>query len=253
MATKEEFVEEVSKLPGVSKKAAEALYDAGYKSLDDLKGLSKEKLTEVNGIGPKTADAVLAGIAEGEAPESAKADEVEVVEKPSAKKTKGKAAKLEKKAAKGEAEEKAEVVEPEQAYRVKIKPDLPEEVLKALQARAIIAAHEPAFKKYHWWYSGGRVKINWRAPKGELSKQRRGFKYRPPRVKVGYGKPAIARGLHATGFEEVPVHNVSELDLVADPKTQAARIGGGVGGRKRKLIEEEAGKRNIRVLNPRRT
>ena len=248
MATKEEFVEEVSKLPGVSKKAAEALWDAGYKSLADLKGVSSEKLQEVKGIGSKTADAILAGVS-GEAAEAAE-DKVEVVEKATAKKTKGKAAKAEKKKAKGD-EEKPEVVEPEAVYRVKIKPELTPEVQHALTVRAIRADQEPGFKKYHWFYSGGRVKEAWRAPKGTLSKQRRGFKYRPPRVKVGYGKPALARGLHPTGFEEVLVANPAELALIADPKTQAARIVGSVGAKKRRDIEAAAAQKNIRILNPR--
>src|ERR1051325_9322688 len=107
MATKEEFIEEVSKLPGVSKKAAEALYEAGYKSLDDLKGVSSETLQTVKGLGAKTAAAIIAGVSEGEAP--AGEDKVEVVEKAAAKKTKGKDAKLEKKKAKGEAEEAPQV------------------------------------------------------------------------------------------------------------------------------------------------
>ena len=247
MATKEEFIEEVSKLPGVSKKAAEALYEAGYKSLEDLKGLSKEDLTKVKGVGPKTADAILEGLAsEGKEAE----DKVEVVEKAAAK-TKGKAAKEAKRAQK--AEEKPEIVEPEAVYKPKIKAELSPELARALQIRKMRADQEPGFKKYHWWYSGGRVKEAWRAPKGTLNKQRRGFKYRPPRVKVGYGKPAMTRGLHPSGFEEVLVHNVNELSLIDDPKTQAARIGGTVGAKKAKDIESKAAERQIRVLNPRRT
>ena len=245
--TKEEFVEEVSKLPGVGRKKAEALYAAGFHNMEQLKKASVDDLQKGEGIGPKVAQAIYDGVHQGEGETETAADTVEVVEaKP---KTKGKAAKAEKKKAK---EETAKVVEPEAVYKPKIKPELTPELVRALQIRAIRADQEPGFKKYHWYYSGGRVKEAWRAPKGELSKQRRGFKYRPPRVKVGYGKPALTRGLHATGFEEVPVHNVDELALVEDPKTQAARIGGTVGNRKRKMIEEEAAKRNIRVLNPTR-
>lgn len=245
MATKEEFIEEVSKLPGISKKVAEALYDAGYTSIEALKPLTKDQLSAVKGVGPKTADAIIAGLA-GEA--QVGEDKVEVVEKEAAKKTKGKAAKEAKKA---ETAEKAEIVEPEAVYKPKIKAVISPELKRALEIRAIRAAQEPGFKKYHWWYSGGRVKEAWRAPKGTLSKQRRGFKYRPPRVKVGYGKPALTRGLHPSGFEEVLVHNVDELaSLIDDPKTQAARVGGTVGKRKAKLIEAAAAERNIRVLNP---
>ena len=245
MATKEEFVEEVSKIPGVSKKAAEALYEAGYTTVEDLKKLDKEALQKVKGIGPKTADAIIEGVA-APADADAEADKVEVVEKATAKKTKGKDAKAEKKAAK---EAAAEVVEPEAVYTPKIKAELSPEVAKALEVRRIRAAQQPAFRKYHWWYAL-RVTEEWRAPKGVLSKQRRGFKYRPPKVKVGFGKPALARGLHPTGFEEVLVANPQQLDLIADPKTQAARIVGSVGTRKRKLIEAAAAEKKIRVLNP---
>jgi len=247
MSTKEEFVEEASKLPGVSKKAAEALYDAGIHSMDALKGKSKEELTAIKGIGPKTADAILAS-GEESAESEQKDDEVKVVE---SKKTKGKDAKAKKKAEKGE-EPKPEVVEPEAAYRVKIKAEVSPEVQKALEVRAIRLDQQPAFRKYHHWYAV-RVKEAWRAPKGELSKQRRGFKYRPPRVKVGYGKPVLARHLHPSGFEEVMVANPDQLDLITDPKTQAARIQGSVGARKAKMIEAAAAQKNIRVLNPRRS
>ena len=242
--TKETFVEEVSKLPGVSKKVAEALYDAGFTTLDQLRGATAEDLQKAKGVGAKTAQAVLDGL-KGEAAEQP-ADQVQVVE---SRKTKGKDAKEAKK----KEEPKAEVVEPEAVYRVKIKPELSPELEHALTIRRIRAAQEPGFKKYHWWYSGGRVKEAWRAPKGTLNKQRRGFKYRPPRVKVGYGKPAATRGLHPTGFEEVLVANPDQLALIVDPKTQAARIEGGVGLRKRKLIESAAAEKGIRILNPRRT
>jgi large subunit ribosomal protein L32e len=235
----------------VSKKAAEALYDAGITSVDDLKGKSAEELMAVKGIGQKTADAIIAGLAGGaEGAAEQKPDEIAVVE---SKKTKGKDAKAKKKAEKGEPEAKPEVVEPEAAYRVKIKAEVSPEVKRALEVRAIRLDQQPAFRKYHWWYSGGRVKEAWRAPKGELSKQRRGFKYRPPRVKVGYGKPALSRYLHPSGFEEVMVANPDQLALVVDPKTQAARIQGGVGKKKAKAIEAAAAEKNIRILNPRRT
>ena len=242
--TKEEFVDEVSNLPGVGRKKAEALYAAGFHNMEQLKKASVDDLQKAEGIGPKVAQAIYDGLHEGETP-SEGADKIEVVEaKP---KTKGKAAKEAKKA-----EEKPEVVEAEKIYRPKIKPELPEELQRALQVRGIRAAQEPAFARYHRWHSKN-VGEAWRAPKGTLSKQRRGFKYRPPRVKVGYGKPAATRGLHPSGFEEVLVANPDELALVMDPKTQAARIVGTVGARKRALIEKAAAEKNIRILNPRRT
>ena len=244
--TKESFVEEVSNLPGVGKKSAEALYAAGVHNMDQLKAKSLDDLKAIEGLTAKTAKAIHDALHEGETPEEG-ADTIEVVEaKP---KTKGKAAK---EAKKEKPEEKPEIVEAEKVYRPKIKPQLSEELQHALQVREMRAAQEPAFARYSKWHSK-RIPDAWRAPKGTLSKQRRGFKYRPPRVKVGYGKPAATRGLHPSGFEEVLVANPDELALVLDPKTQAARIVGTVGARKRALIEKAAAEKNIRILNPRRT
>ena len=77
---------------------------------------------------------------------------------------------------------------------------------------------------------------------------RRNKKYRPPRVRVGYRKVKAVRGLHPSGFEDILVYNLKELQVL-DPKTQAARIGGSVGYRKRKKLQDYAEENNIRVLN----
>jgi large subunit ribosomal protein L32e len=69
-------------------------------------------------------------------------------------------------------------------------------------------------------------------------------------VSIGYGSPSRTRNLHPSGFEEVMVYNVRDLDKI-DPKSQAARVGHTVGTRKRKDIEKKAGEEGIRVLNPR--
>ena len=67
-------------------------------------------------------------------------------------------------------------------------------------------------------------------------------------VEIGYGGPALVRGLHPSGFEEVMVYNIDGLEDI-DPKTQAARIGGTVGVKKRIAIENRAKELGIRVLN----
>ena len=47
------------------------------------------------------------------------------------------------------------------------------------------------------------------------------------------------------------VHNLSDLEVI-DPETQAARVGGTVGGRKREHIYSRADELGVRVLNRRR-
>ena len=61
---KQESALSISDLPGVGKKAEEALISAGYKTIDDIAKSSVEALTEVKGIGKKTAEKILASAKE---------------------------------------------------------------------------------------------------------------------------------------------------------------------------------------------
>jgi large subunit ribosomal protein L32e len=79
---------------------------------------------------------------------------------------------------------------------------------------------------------------------------RRHFKYRIPVVQVGFRGPASVRGLHPSGFEEVLVYNVKNIENV-NPKTQAIRISSKVGDKKRETMVKKADEMNIRVFNRR--
>ncbi|MCL2149279.1 MAG: 50S ribosomal protein L32e, partial [Methanomassiliicoccaceae archaeon] len=126
-------------------------------------------------------------------------------------------------------------------------PEIPDELAEALAKRAIISGRRPAFKRQEWFrYS--KLGEKWRKPKGIHSKMKRRLKRRPPMVDIGFRGPVAARGLHPSGFEEVLVYNTDGLEGV-DPKTQAVRIGGGVGTKKRIAIEDRAADLGIRVLN----
>jgi large subunit ribosomal protein L32e len=167
---------------------------------------------------------------------------------------KGKTAAKGKAAAKPAKEApKAPAPEPAAEKHVaRAKPKLAPEAVQALGARAAKKAVQPAFRRHEWWrYKrlGGKH-ASWRLPRGIHSKTRRHWGYRPPVVSIGYRGPVEVRGLHPSGFEEVLVHNPSDLAKV-NKEVQAARVGGTVGGRKAKLIEAEAAKLGIRVLNPR--
>ena len=79
---------------------------------------------------------------------------------------------------------------------------------------------------------------------------RRHFKYRIPVVQVGFRGPASVRGLHPSGFEEILVHNLGNLENI-DAKVQAIRISSKVGDKKREMIIKKADEMKIRVLNRR--
>lgn len=146
-----------------------------------------------------------------------------------------------------EEEKKVEIVEEKKKKRVKIKPEIDEEIKKALKIRAEIKKRKPKFRRQEW-FRYKRLGKKWRRPKGLHSKMRRHFKYRPNVVSIGYRSPKKARGLHPSGFEEVLVHNIKELEKV-NPKKQAVRIAHSVGFRKREAIIEKADEIGIRVLN----
>jgi large subunit ribosomal protein L32e len=91
------------------------------------------------------------------------------------------------------------------------------------------------------------VPDSWRKPKGGHSRSRLKKKGAAPKPEAGYRTPEEDRGKHPSGYEEVLVHNTSDLEELE--KGEAARIGSTVGGRKREMIIEKADSEDIKVLN----
>ena len=141
--------------------------------------------------------------------------------------------------------------EGEDVYMVKQKPVLGDEMKAALALRAAQKKKTPSFRRTEWFRYKRLSRSGWRAPHGMDNKQRRNYKYRGSLVRIGHGKVAAARFLHPSGFREVMVHNLADLDAV-DPETEAARVGATVGGRKREHIYARADELGVRVLNRRR-
>lgn len=227
---KEEYVEKLAAL--------------GIEDVDDLADAlaSEERVEEIHehlkGVGPKTIEhwredlGVEVGEEDGEeeepTPGPEKADEEEE-----------------------EAEDKDEEVEIEEdvgGYKVKLKPKLSKETLDALAKRSEVSSRRPEFLRQEWHTRKRLQGVRWRRPRGMHSKMRQHFGYRTNVVSIGYGSPAGARYLHPSGFKEVMVHNVRDLDKI-DPKTEAARVAHQVGMRKRLEIEKKADELEIRILN----
>ena len=139
----------------------------------------------------------------------------------------------------------------EDVYMVKQKPVLNEEMKAALALRAAQKKKTPSFRRTEWFRYKRLSRSGWRAPHGMDNKQRRNYKYRGSLVRIGHGKVAAARFLHPSGFREVMVHNIADLEAI-DPETEAARVGATVGGRKREHIYARADELGVRVLNRRR-
>ena len=141
--------------------------------------------------------------------------------------------------------------EEDEGHVAKQKPVLDEATQEALALRAAQKKKTPSFRRTEWFRYKRLSRSGWRAPHGMDNKQRRNYKYRGSLVRVGHGKVAAARGLHPSGFQEVMVHNLNDLETV-DPGPQAARVGKTVGGRTRENIHARADELGIRILNRRR-
>lgn len=218
------MAEQLTDVDGVGESKAETLREEGYETVEDLKRASQDELAETEGVGKALAARIKADVGGLEVEET----EEEFVEE--------------------EEEEKDEVTEVVSAASLSDKtPELDDDTADALAKRA--AQNNPSFKRQDHHKKKRVSADSWRKLRGTNSKRRKNIKGKGAEVGIGYGKPAEARGLHPSGFEEVLVHRPEDLDDV-DPDTQAVRIGSSVGGRKRERIEERALDEEVRVLNP---
>jgi len=119
-----------------------------------------------------------------------------------------------------------------------------------LHLRRTLDGRRPVFGRQaaNRYYRIGRDGT-WRRPRGLQSKQRRHYGYRAKIVRVGYRSPARVRGLVPSGFRPVIVRTSADLKGL-DAHTEAAIIARTVGTRRRLVLEEEAQKLGIHVLNP---
>jgi len=224
MADEIESLEDIS---GVGPSKADALRDAGYESVEDVKAASQSELADVEGIGNALAARVKADVGDLEVSEDTEA-EIEDDEP--------------------EAEDAEGEVETELQPRglAEKTPSLSDEEERLLEQRRRVG--KPQFNRQDY-HKKKRTPTSWRKPRGQLSKQRRGVKGKGDKVQAGFRTPKSVRGKHPSGFEEVRVHNVDDLEGV-DGDTEAVRIASAVGARKRERIEEHAEDAEIRVLNP---
>jgi large subunit ribosomal protein L32e len=119
---------------------------------------------------------------------------------------------------------------------------------RVLALRERHKAKKPSFRREESWRYK-RVSQIWRKPDGVDSKMRKHKKGWPKSVEIGYRGPKVARGLHPSGYVEVPVRTVDDLSKV-DPKTQAIRVAHTVGLKKRAEISLRASEMGIHILNP---
>ncbi|MBZ6495947.1 50S ribosomal protein L32e [Natrinema longum] len=220
--------QELEDISGVGASKADALRDAGFESIQDVKEADQDDLAEADGVGNALAARIKADVGDLEVTEETEAEiEDEGVE---------------------EEAEPDEDVETELQPRglTEKTPELSDTEERLLNRRK--SEGKPQFNRQDY-HKKKRTPESWRRPRGQLSKQRRGVKGKGPKVQAGYRTPKAVRGKHPSGFEEVYVENTDDLEGV-DGSREAVRISSSVGARKRERIEELAEEQDVRVLNP---
>ena len=214
---------ELEDIAGVGASKADALREAGFESVADLQVADQDDLAEVEGVGNALAARIKADVGDLDV------EDVEEIEK-------------------AEPEADAAEVETELQPRglVEKTPELDDDEERLLAQRS--REGKPSFK-HQDTHKKKRVPESWRRPRGTHSKRRKGIKGKGANVEAGYRTPEAVRGKHPSGFDEVRVHNVDDLEGV-DGDFEAVRIASAVGERKRERIEERAESEGIRVLNP---
>jgi len=248
--TKEDVIKKFSSLNGVGKVKAELLYNNGFDSIEKLSKASVKDLMEIKGINEKYAHIIKDQIKRDF--EKKSNNQVEITtSKPKELDVKKKTIETKDDETKTELKKGKDVElsedEIESSYNVRKKPELNNKLKEKLIIRKQIKKRTPKFLREEW-FRYKRIPKNWRRPDGLTSKMRINLKYRPNKVRVGFRGPKETRGLHSSGFEEVAVFNLKDIENV-DPKTQAARIGSTVGTKKRNEIEKKAEELDVRILN----
>ncbi len=222
---------ELTDISGVGPAKADALREAGFESVEDVKAASQEELAAAEGIGNALAARIKADVGGLEVAEEAEAEvEEETPDEPEEE----------------EADEEPVETELRPRGHAEKTPELSDEERRLLGEKA--TAGKPQFNRQDY-HKKKRVPSSWRKPRGTHSKQRKHQKGKGQQVQAGFRSPAAVRGRHPSGFEEVLVHRPEDLEEL-DPDRQAVRIASAVGGRKRERIEDRAADAELRVLNP---
>ncbi len=218
----EDTIKEFTNIKGLGEAKAKALADAGFKSVDELANASIEDLTAVEGVGEALANKIKARVLELSS---------ETVEEPEESAEKTAAPKATK------AVEVGELAMDDESKRL-------------FKVRKVLKAKKPHFNRTDA-HKYKRLDSNWRRPRGLQGKQRKHIKAKGALAQAGYGSPVAVKGLHPSGYADVLVRNVGDIDAI-DATIEAIRIARTVGAKKKAVIEEKAAELGIKVLNPTR-
>jgi len=118
---------------------------------------------------------------------------------------------------------------------------------RLLEIRKNMKKKKPSFRRVESWRYV-RVKDSWRKARGIDSQTRKKTKSGVKSPSAGYRTPKKIRGLHPSGYEEVRVEMLSDLQNL-NPQKHALKISRRLGANKRIELIDYAQKRNFKILN----
>jgi large subunit ribosomal protein L32e len=118
---------------------------------------------------------------------------------------------------------------------------------RLIELRKKMKKHRPSFRRVESWRYK-RVKSSWRKARGIDSKTRRKSKSGVKSPSVGYRSPKKIRGIHPSGYEEIRVFTIKDMDNLNKNK-HALKISSRLGAKKRIVLIEMAQRKGFKVLN----
>jgi large subunit ribosomal protein L32e len=118
---------------------------------------------------------------------------------------------------------------------------------RLIELRKKINKKRPSFRRVESWRYV-RVKDSWRKARGIDSRTRIKSKSGVKSPSAGYRGPKKVRGLHPSGFEEVRVEIIGDMENLNNKK-HAIKISTKLGIRKRIKLIDYAQKRGFKILN----
>jgi large subunit ribosomal protein L32e len=116
-----------------------------------------------------------------------------------------------------------------------------------LKVRSRQKSKKPEFNR-HDSHKKKRLSTSWRKPRGLHNKLRQQISAKGSLVKPGYGSPKAVKGFHPSGYREVLVRCMADLEKA---EGCAVRLAATLGARKRSMIESKAREMNLKILNER--
>ncbi|MFX1312863.1 MAG: 50S ribosomal protein L32e [Promethearchaeota archaeon] len=118
---------------------------------------------------------------------------------------------------------------------------------KLIELREKLNQKRPKFRRVESWRYK-KIDNSWRKARGIDSKTRKKKKSGIRSPSVGYRGPKKVRGLHPSGYEEVRITSINDLQNL-NKKTHALKISSKLGAKKRIFLIDYCQKRGFKILN----